>query len=141
MQISQTRRDFLASLSTAGPRAFLAPGQRSPTRGRRKRPRSGCRSTRHRLHCASVHRRGPAAGRRVHRCPLRSGHGSGDAVARGELDFGFDTAASVVSRLDSGEPIKALAGVHPGCFELFGHEPIRTVSDLKGKKVGIYEPR
>jgi NitT/TauT family transport system substrate-binding protein len=30
-----------------------------------------------------------------------------------------------------------IAGLHPGCFELFAHEPIRTVSDLKGKKVGI----
>ena len=34
-------------------------------------------------------------------------------------------------------PITALAGVHAGCFELFAHEPIRTISDLKGKKVGI----
>ena len=34
-------------------------------------------------------------------------------------------------------PITALAGVHPGCFELFAHEPIRTISDLKGKKVGV----
>jgi NitT/TauT family transport system substrate-binding protein len=30
-----------------------------------------------------------------------------------------------------------LAGVHSGCYELFAHEPIRTVSDLKGKRVGI----
>ncbi len=27
--------------------------------------------------------------------------------------------------------------MHPGCYELFAHEPIRTISDLKGKKVGI----
>ena len=27
--------------------------------------------------------------------------------------------------------------VTPGCFELLAHEPIQTVSDLKGKKVGI----
>jgi NitT/TauT family transport system substrate-binding protein len=27
--------------------------------------------------------------------------------------------------------------VHTGCFELFAHEPIQTISDLKGKKVGI----
>ena len=39
--------------------------------------------------------------------------------------------------VDAGEPITALAGVHPGCFELFAHEPIRTISDLKGKRVGI----
>ena len=43
----------------------------------------------------------------------------------------------VVFRLDAGVPVTALAGVHSGCFELFAHEPIRTISDLKGKKVGI----
>jgi NitT/TauT family transport system substrate-binding protein len=29
--------------------------------------------------------------------------------------------------------------VHSGCYELFAHEPIRAISDLKGKKLGIYE--
>jgi NitT/TauT family transport system substrate-binding protein len=61
----------------------------------------------------------------------------GDAVARGEADFNVDTGAWIVSRLDAGEPITALAGVHPGCYELFAHEPIRTIRDLKGKRVGI----
>ena len=43
MQIMQSRRDFLASVSRPAPRASLAPGDRSPTRRRRKRPRSGLR--------------------------------------------------------------------------------------------------
>jgi NitT/TauT family transport system substrate-binding protein len=60
-------------------------------------------------------------------------------VARGGIDFEFDTAAQVVFRLDTGEPVTALAGVHPGCYELFAHEPIRAISDLKGKKLGIYK--
>jgi NitT/TauT family transport system substrate-binding protein len=60
-----------------------------------------------------------------------------DAVARGEIDFESQTAAWVVSQLDAGEPITALTGLHIGCYELFAHEPIRTISDLKGKKVGI----
>jgi NitT/TauT family transport system substrate-binding protein len=30
-----------------------------------------------------------------------------------------------------------LAGVHVGCFELFANEQIRSIRDLKGKKVGI----
>jgi NitT/TauT family transport system substrate-binding protein len=60
-----------------------------------------------------------------------------DAVARGEIDFDFETALWVVSQVDAGEPITALAGVHPGCYELFAHEPVRTISDLKGKRVGI----
>ena len=58
-------------------------------------------------------------------------------IARGEIDFASLFAATVVHRLDAGVPITVLAGVHPGCFELFAHEPIRTISDLKGKKVGI----
>jgi NitT/TauT family transport system substrate-binding protein len=62
-----------------------------------------------------------------------------DAVARGEIDFAFKTPAWVVSNLDAGQPVTALAGVHPGCYELFAHEPIRTISDLKGRKVGIPE--
>jgi NitT/TauT family transport system substrate-binding protein len=33
--------------------------------------------------------------------------------------------------------ITALAGLHNGCFELFAHKQIRTVSDLKGRRVGI----
>jgi len=61
----------------------------------------------------------------------------GDAVASAEADFSTDTGAWIVSRLDAGAPITALAGVHSGCYELFAHEPVRTISDLKGKRVGI----
>ncbi|MCC2653397.1 MAG: ABC-type nitrate/sulfonate/bicarbonate transport system [Microvirga sp.] len=61
----------------------------------------------------------------------------GEAVARGEVDFGTDTGAWIVSRLDAGEPITALAGLHSGCYELFAHEAVRTISDLKGKRIGI----
>jgi NitT/TauT family transport system substrate-binding protein len=30
-----------------------------------------------------------------------------------------------------------LAGVHVGCFEVFGHHGIRSIADLKGKSVGV----
>ena len=30
-----------------------------------------------------------------------------------------------------------IAGVHVGCFELFGNEGIRSIADLKGKSVGV----
>src|SRR5687767_212942 len=64
---------------------------------------------------------------------------SGGAVVRGEIDFASETAAWVVSQLDAGSPITAVAGVHVGCYELFAHEPIQAISDLKGKRVGIPE--
>jgi NitT/TauT family transport system substrate-binding protein len=58
-------------------------------------------------------------------------------VARGEVDFGSSFAGSVVYHLDAGLPIIAVSGLHVGCYELFAREPIRTISDLKGRRVGI----
>jgi NitT/TauT family transport system substrate-binding protein len=39
--------------------------------------------------------------------------------------------------IDAGEPITFVAGVHIGCLELFAHQGIRSIRDLKGKKVGL----
>jgi NitT/TauT family transport system substrate-binding protein len=61
----------------------------------------------------------------------------GNAVARDEIDFHLETAAWIVANIDAGEPITAVAGVHGGYYELFAHEPIRRVTDLKGRRVGI----
>jgi len=55
----------------------------------------------------------------------------------GELDFDVDFAGQLVHDLDNGRQIAALGGLHVGCYELFAHEPIHTVGDLKGKRVGI----
>ena len=59
----------------------------------------------------------------------------------GEIDFGLRFAPGAVRSLDAGVPITVLAGVHPGCFQLFVHEHIRTFTDLKGKQVGFNEVR
>jgi NitT/TauT family transport system substrate-binding protein len=67
----------------------------------------------------------------------RSGPVYTEAFVRGEIDLGFMFAPGAVRRLDAGVPITVVAGVHPGCFELFVREPVRTVTDLKGKRVGI----
>ena len=60
-----------------------------------------------------------------------------NSVARGTLDFDLESGLWLVSQLDAGEPITVLAGVHVGCFELFVHEPIQTIADLKGERVGV----
>jgi NitT/TauT family transport system substrate-binding protein len=60
------------------------------------------------------------------------------AIARGDLDFALFIVVSAALRLDAGLPITMLAGVHTGCFELFVHGPIQTITDLKGKRVGIW---
>ena len=58
-------------------------------------------------------------------------------IADGEVDFGASFAGTVVYYIDAGLPITALTGLHVGCYELFARAPIRSISDLKGKKVGI----
>ena len=42
-----------------------------------------------------------------------------ELIASGEADFSLNFAAPLIVAMDAGEPIKVLAGVHPGCFELF----------------------
>jgi len=58
-------------------------------------------------------------------------------IGRGHVDISLTFAAPMLIPMDAGEPITALAGVHVGCFELFGHEDIRSIADLKGRSVGI----
>ena len=60
-----------------------------------------------------------------------------ELIAQGEADFSLNFAAPLVIPMDAREPIKAVAGVHPGCFELFAHERVRSILDLKGKSVGV----
>jgi NitT/TauT family transport system substrate-binding protein len=59
-----------------------------------------------------------------------------DAV-RGKVDLAVETPTWIVSNVDAGAPVTALAGVHSGCYELFAHASIRTLGDLKGKRVAI----
>jgi NitT/TauT family transport system substrate-binding protein len=58
-------------------------------------------------------------------------------IASGEVDVASSFAGTVVYHLDAGLPVTALAGLHAGCYELFAREPIRNISDLKGRRVGI----
>jgi NitT/TauT family transport system substrate-binding protein len=60
-----------------------------------------------------------------------------EAIGRGDVDFSLNFAAPLIIPLDAGTPITVIAGVHVGCFELFGKEGIRGIADLKGKKVGV----
>ena len=60
------------------------------------------------------------------------------AMGAGEADVGMNFAAPLVISVDAGHPILVLAGVHVGCFELFGSEGVRTIKDLKGKTVAVF---
>ena len=58
-------------------------------------------------------------------------------LASGDAHLGMHFAAPLVVRLDQADPIVILAGVHIGCFELFGTERVRAIRDLKGKTVAV----
>jgi NitT/TauT family transport system substrate-binding protein len=66
-----------------------------------------------------------------------SGAPYSEAFAHGDVDFSLMFALGAVRRVDQGVPIKVLAGVHTGCFELFVHGSIRTVTELRGRQVGL----
>jgi NitT/TauT family transport system substrate-binding protein len=57
------------------------------------------------------------------------------ASGQGHLSMAF--AAPFIMQVDAGAPIVMLAGVHPGCYELFGTERVHAIRDLKGKTVAV----
>jgi NitT/TauT family transport system substrate-binding protein len=62
---------------------------------------------------------------------------SSGMIAHGEVDFGRDFAPSHLLTMNAGGPITILSGLHLGCFEIFGKREIRTITDLKGKTLGV----
>jgi NitT/TauT family transport system substrate-binding protein len=60
------------------------------------------------------------------------------AVVAGEVDIGMNFSGPLTARIDAGDPLVVLAGVHVGCFSLIGGERVRAIRDLQGKTVAIY---
>ena len=56
-------------------------------------------------------------------------------IAAGEADITQTDLFSILPALDNGTPIVTLGGIHGGCYELFGASGLRSVRDLKGRKV------
>jgi NitT/TauT family transport system substrate-binding protein len=140
MHIFQSRRDFLASASLAatagvlGARTALADEGPPETTTIRLRYDPGICIAPWFIAEDLLRAEGFSDVRYV---PVPAGSTATQMITRGEIDFILSDAASTVFRLDTGVPITALAGIHVGCFELFAHEPIHTIGDLKGKRVGI----
>jgi NitT/TauT family transport system substrate-binding protein len=58
-------------------------------------------------------------------------------IAAGDADMAMITAGIPIVRADADDSVVILAGVHTGCFELFAAPTIRSISDLRGKRVGV----
>jgi NitT/TauT family transport system substrate-binding protein len=63
--------------------------------------------------------------------------GTSKMVATGAVDFNMSFGMTTLLRVDAGEPVVMIAGVHAGCYELFGNEQIRSIRDLGGRRVAI----
>ena len=62
-------------------------------------------------------------------------------LGRGKLDFQSGLAHGHAISIDRGLPITIVTGVHAGCYELFALGGIRSIADLKGKRVGGFDMR
>ena len=71
---------------------------------------------------------------------VTGGTGSG-AVAAGRADFAMWDFPGTIPLLDEGHPIVVLAGVHSGCWDLYGNERVHSIRDLKGKTIAVHAIR
>jgi NitT/TauT family transport system substrate-binding protein len=60
------------------------------------------------------------------------------AVVAREVDIGMNFSGPLVTSVDAGDPLVILAGIHVGCFQLFGGERVHAIRDLKGKTVALF---
>jgi NitT/TauT family transport system substrate-binding protein len=140
MHITPKRRDFLTGLAAAGAVGVL--GQRRSFADEAPPETTAIRLSYNTTICFAPMDVAQAFLRTEGFTDIRymrttGGFTSPEMIASGEVDVGASFAGSVVYHLDAGLPLTALAGLHAGCYELFAREPIRNVSDLKGRRVGI----
>ena len=58
-------------------------------------------------------------------------------LATGKIDFGGFDVMSLLLSMDAGRPFVAIAGIHAGCFELFGTSRVRSLLDLKHGTIAV----
>jgi NitT/TauT family transport system substrate-binding protein len=138
MQIIQSRRDFLASLSAAGAASVL--GAQSSLADEPPPETTTVRLVKQLGTCTAPQYLAEELLRAERFTDVRYVEmpvAPAKMVGLGDVDFGMSMAPSIIFYQDAGLPIMALAGVHPGCWELFAHPTIRTIGDLRGKTVDV----
>ena len=63
-----------------------------------------------------------------------------NTLTREQADMTTVTAPETLPGIDSGAPLVLLSGIHAGCWELFGHDSVHAVRDLKGKAIATRGP-
>ena len=60
-----------------------------------------------------------------------------DLLAKNLADVSACAPPNLLPYLDAGYPLVAVAALHGGCYELFVNERVRTIRELKGKRVAV----
>jgi len=64
-------------------------------------------------------------------------------LAAGAYDLKMYPSQLAAARIDAGDPIVILGGVHVGCWQIFGTDAIKSLNDFKGKTMatgGVASP-
>ena len=134
-----TRRQFLTTLSLAGAAGFVRGPPSQAAEGALET--TTVRLMRHPVICIAPQYVAEELLRAEGFTDIRyieaSQPGTSEAVARDEIDFDLATPWALATGIDAGQQITLLAGVHVGCYELFGGKDLRGIADLKGKSVGV----
>jgi NitT/TauT family transport system substrate-binding protein len=136
--VSQSRRRFLAGLSSAG----MVGGFSRSSAQERPPETTTIRLARNRTLCIAPQYVAEDLLRLegfsdVRYIPADAGRGQSEALSRGDIDLTLQFSAVTLLPIDAGANITIVAGIHVGCFELFGTEGIRTIASLKGKAVAV----
>lgn len=62
---------------------------------------------------------------------------AGQTLANGRIDMDVMFPSSLANNLEQGQRVVALAGLHPGCAEIWAPQHIRSLKDLRGKTIVV----
>jgi NitT/TauT family transport system substrate-binding protein len=140
MSLRQTRRSFIASIAAAGATAYTSvpyaradEGELETTTVRLLKFPGICIAPQYAAE-ELLHAEGFTDIRYIDAGPTVE---LSVKVGRGDADFTMEFAARTIQTIDRGGALTVLGGVHVGCYELFAREGIHSISELKGKTVGI----
>ena len=138
MQIMQNRRRFIAGLSAAGatsmvgwPSSLHAEPPPETTTIHIAQPGAACNGPLAAIEDL-LHEEGFVEVRR-----LPSSTTAWNLLPDGEVDIDMMSWSDFLPLVDAGRPVTVLSGIHAGCLELRANDSIRSIVDLRGKRIGI----
>ena len=139
MPILQTRRRFLSTLSLAGAAGLIRPPAVFAAEGRLET--TSVRLAKMPDMCMAPQLVGQELLRDEGFTDIQYVDTTNDQLAKALAADKFDLTLSYIQQflveIDHGAPITMIGGVMVGCVEVFAKNEIRSVGELKGKKIGV----